>query len=54
MKEHEEMIIIYCKYIVKNGKVIYPPNKECFRFAVPLRKHIEYLKRKAKQNRDKE
>ena len=27
-------VLIYCKYIVRNGKRIYPKNASCFRFWV--------------------
>ncbi|MBY0314422.1 MAG: hypothetical protein K2Q26_02815 [Bdellovibrionales bacterium] len=26
---------IVCKYIIRNGKVVYPTDKSCFAFCVP-------------------
>jgi hypothetical protein len=32
------MIEVFCRFIVKNGKRIYPKNAKCFHFFVPARK----------------
>ena len=34
MQKESGMIRVFCRYIVRNGKVIYPKNGQCFTFLV--------------------
>jgi hypothetical protein len=33
-----EAIEIFCKYVVRNGKIIYPKKARCFHFWIKVRK----------------
>ena len=33
-QEEGDMVRVFCRYIVRNGKVIYPKNGRCFTFLV--------------------
>lgn len=34
MQKEGDMVRVFCRYIVRNGKVIYPKNGQCFTFLV--------------------
>ena len=34
MQNESDMVRVFCRYIVRNGKVIYPKNGQCFSFLV--------------------
>jgi hypothetical protein len=36
-KGNNTYILVYCKYIVRNGKRIYPTRAKCFRFWVKVK-----------------
>lgn len=39
---HEGMVEIFCRYIRKNGRIIYPKNGKFFHFWVPAEKARKY------------
>lgn len=39
--KNKKRIEIFCKYIVRKGKKIYPKNKSAFRFLVEKKVHVK-------------